>query len=233
MKKGAGLHCLRKNNSNCLTARLNDTDKDIATLKCKDYYNEEIYKIRTRPTSYTKWEEQYYYANFEWQDIAKIPYDCARETLLQSLQFQIINRYFPCNEKLHLWGKREDSACVLCGMVDTLEHYFIECSAIKIFWNSFKLWWRANFNFAINFGALDILLGIPNPNQLNEIRVLNFCILLAKAYVKKCKNKQQSIFFYEYQIELKERIVVEEYIYKLNNCEEKFNNDWECLVQSL
>ena len=101
--------------------------------------------------------------------------------------------------------------CELCDTLDSLEHYFIECSIVKIFWNSFKLWWSTHFTFSINFGPLDILLGIPNPNDLNELKILNFCILLAKAFIRKCKENQKLIFFYEYQIDLKEQMITEEY----------------------
>ena len=47
----------------------------------------------------------YYYADFDWLVLFKIPYKVARETNVQSLQFKIINRYIPCKENLYLWGK--------------------------------------------------------------------------------------------------------------------------------
>ena len=50
---------------------------------------------------------------------------------LQSLQFKIIHRHFPCNYRLHLWNIVEDSKCTYCNVVDTLSHYFAECQVVK------------------------------------------------------------------------------------------------------
>ena len=72
-----------------LTIKIEHKYIKVKEVKCKDVYWEEINKISMRPTSYYKWESEYFYVNFDWTDINKIPYICARETHLQSLQFQI------------------------------------------------------------------------------------------------------------------------------------------------
>ena len=59
--------------------------------------------------------------------------ECTTETFLQSLQFKIIHRYFPCNYRLHLWNIVEDSKCTYCNIVDTLNHYFAECQVSRDF----------------------------------------------------------------------------------------------------
>ena len=48
----------------------------------------------------------------------------AVETNLQSLQYQIVNRYIPCYANLKLWGKENNDKCPLCNEVGTLEHVF-------------------------------------------------------------------------------------------------------------
>ena len=53
----------------------------------------------------------YYYADFDWTVLFKIPYKVARETDVQSLQFKIINRYIPCKANLYLWGKESSDKC--------------------------------------------------------------------------------------------------------------------------
>ena len=54
-----------------------------------------------RPTSLEKWEELYYYVDFNWEHIFQLPYLTATETSLQSMQYQIIHRFFPCNSTVH------------------------------------------------------------------------------------------------------------------------------------
>ena len=91
-----------------------------------------------RPTCYYKWESEYFDANFDWDLINVIPYESTTETFLQSLQFKIIHRYFPCNYRLHAWNIVEDSKCTSCNIVDTLSHYFAEHQVVKGFWESVR-----------------------------------------------------------------------------------------------
>ena len=52
-----------------------------------------IYIKYERPTALYRWEEMYYYADFDWPVLFNISYKVARETDVQSLQFKIINTY--------------------------------------------------------------------------------------------------------------------------------------------
>ena len=98
-------------------------------IQCKDYYKEFVYIKYERPTALHGWEEMYYYTDFDWPVIFKIPYKVALETDVQSLQFKIINRYIPCKENLYLWGKESSHKSRLCNEIDTIEHsvHIIEC----------------------------------------------------------------------------------------------------------
>ena len=153
---------------------LNYNNKVITTNRSRSYL--EINKIMERPTCYYKWESEYFYATFDWDLINVIPYECTKETYLQSLQFKIIHCYFPCNYRLHLWNIVEDSKCTYCNIVDTLSHYVAECQVVKGFWESVKRWFLLVFQFVINFAPLDIILGIPHCDNSNVIMNLNFVI---------------------------------------------------------
>mgnify|MGYP000209167433 CR=1 FL=1 len=142
---------------------------DIKKATCSQLYSVEIEKIVQRPTCYFKWESEYYFANFEWDLINVIPYECTTETYLQSLQFKIIHRYFPCNYHLHLWKIIDSNRCTYCNATDTLSHYFAECEAVRTFWISLKAWFLRIFEFSINFTALDVLLGVTNAGKSNDI----------------------------------------------------------------
>ena len=77
---------------------------DVRHATCNQFYWSEVEKNAQIPTSYFKWESYYYYANFDWEVINKISYECTTETYLQSLQFKIIHRYFPCKYNLKMWN---------------------------------------------------------------------------------------------------------------------------------
>ena len=140
-----------------------------------------------------------------------IPYECTAEIYLHSLQYKILHRYFPYNYNLHLWSVIDSNQCVHCDDIDTLGHYFAECQVVKVFWKSLKTWFLRTFQFVINFTTLDILLGIPNYDKNNDATNLNFIILFAKNYIYTCKKNSIPIDFYKFQVNLKTRMIMEEF----------------------
>ena len=161
----------------------------------KQYYWELMKRNRDKSKAIEKWEENYLH-NFDWSEIFKLPYETTRETKLQSLQYQIINRYFPCGHNLNIWYSTNEYSCSFCNENESLEHYFYSCPYVKRFWKSFMNWWKTIYDCYIQLNVLDILFGIVNENNDNMIGCLNFCILLAKRYIKSVHengNKDQSI----------------------------------------
>ena len=75
----------------------------------------------------------------------------------------------------------------------------------------------ACFQFFINFTPLDILLGIPNYDNSNVIMNFNFVILFAKYFIYDCKRNDKPVDFYNFQVKLKTRMVIEEYRSELYN----------------
>ena len=216
-----------------LTIKIEHKYIKVKDVKCKDIYWEEINKKSMRPTSYYKWESEYYYVDFDWTKINKIPYICARETHLQSLQFQILNRFYPCGYMLNIWKINSDNKCKICLQIDTLEHYFTECIGVQMFWEAVKNWFTYHFEFRINFSPLDILFGIPNIGNNNELTALNFVILFAKSFIKQCKVNESHVNFPAFIKKLKERMATEKYIHVLNDTLIEFATKWETLFDSL
>ena len=101
---------------------------DLRQVKCSQLYWADVLKIVERPTCYYKWESEYYYATFDWELINSIPYESTAETYLQSLQFKIIHRYFPCKYNRHLWNIVDDNKCEFCNDVDTFKPLFCRMS---------------------------------------------------------------------------------------------------------
>ena len=216
-----------------LRIKINKTNKPINVLLNKEIYWELIEKQRQRPTAIEKWEEMYYYVNFEWDYIFTLPYRIARETYLQSLQFQILHRYFPCASNVHIWYPHEQEKCNHCDTDDTLEHYFSECKKVKPFWSWFRRWINSIYGCNIMYCTLDIIFGIPNLNESTMLDVINFCILLAKYFIKKCKYSNVDIIEVKYKSLLKERLSVEKLLLTEENRENVFYQKWEDIYRSL
>ena len=84
---------------------------------------------------------------------------------IQSMQYQLLNRYFPSGDRLNIWYDTDLYKCILCMRDETVEHYFFDCSFIKSFWNSFMRWWRDICECNIQLGISDILFAIVNSNR--------------------------------------------------------------------
>jgi hypothetical protein len=168
--------------------KVQSTFKQLQSITCKEFYNEFVRRKVTIPTAIRKWEDEYFYANFQWNIIFRLPYTSSRETTVQSQQFQIINRYFPCRQMLHTWYEHEDPHCIFCdNEIDSIEHYFFFCNTVRDLWRSFSDLFRATYNVYFQLGCLDIMFGLYNELNDNILTVMNFCILQGKAYIKKAK----------------------------------------------
>ena len=82
--------------SQSLMVKLSNKYVELRKATCRQLDWAEIKIISERPTCYFKWESEYFFAYFDWDLINIIPYECTSDTYLQSMQYKIIHRYFPC-----------------------------------------------------------------------------------------------------------------------------------------
>jgi len=213
-----------------LEIRIGLNYKHILGVRCKDFYWHFINKIYETPTAVMKWEELYYFVDFDWKNIFVLPYKSTSETSLQSMQYQIINRYFPCKSFIGLWNTEIDTKCTLCNDEETLEHYFYHCDIVKQFWSKFFDWWHRASDCRFNLRAIDIIFGLMNELHDRLIDVLNYCIILAKKFILDCRTKDELCNFNVFQSKLKSRLLVEEYIATINGRLPAFIQKWNFIV---
>jgi len=170
--------------------------KDIEDITCKDIYWEHISQISSLPKAETKWKSYLNIEDIHWQDHYVIPFNVSRETSLQSFQYKIFHRFFPCNYTLSIWYKDQNCLCNLCNQTDYLEHYFYFCPNVQHLWHAIQKWWKSILEVTINLNEIYILFGIPNTNTNDDsmIDVLNMCILYAKWYIFTCKKDNVQLF---------------------------------------
>ena len=213
--------------SNTIDLKINFIQKDFFKLKCKQLYSEFIILKSERPSALYKWEELYYYAELDWKHIFRLPYTTARETTLQSFQYQIINRYIPCRNNLHLWRKEPDNLCVECKEIDTIEHYLYKCQSLNNFWSNLKTILYNAFNINMQLSTLDVIFGILNENNSDPVfDAINFCILFAKYFIHICKTQSDPIDFAHFKIKIKERLAIEQFLHVQNEKLTVFENKW-------
>jgi hypothetical protein len=85
---------------------LNNKKMDLRTITCKEVYKHLINLVSKTPTAVQKWCEMYETLNeIDWKLIFQTLYNIVRETKLQSFQYKILNRIFPCNHWVSKWNQ--------------------------------------------------------------------------------------------------------------------------------
>ena len=218
--------------SDKIIGTVNKVPRSIFDIETKDVYWELVGRIVEKPSAASKWEELYDLTEFDWESIYCTPL-VARESTLQSFQYKVMHRFFPCNAILNTWYPTQSACCDYCNEIDTIEHYFVECNAVQLFWKYLFNWLNSTTKIHLHIKRLEIIFGIINENNLNVLNVINFCILFAKYYIYKQKKERKDIDFYRYQIELRNRLEIECIICTQQQNIEMFNEMWKDVLENL
>ena len=210
---------------NIIKVRINDKQKEIEKVTCKDVYWEYVKKIRMTPTAQSKWSKYVNTEDIVWKDHYVIPYVVCKETALQSFQYKILNRFYPCQYTLSLWYKDQQSNCIDCNDIDHLEHHFYECNHVYRFWTAVENWWKITLQMSIPLNAKHVLFGMPNPNEDKIIDVLNLCILYGKWYISECKKNNTQLFLPNYIRMVKGKLTTEKTLSCIQG-DESFEKRW-------
>ena len=126
---------------------------------------------------------------------AKVPdwktlLETTSNTKLYIMQWKINNIIFPCGVYLKKIKINPSENCIHCSecKLDTIEHYFIQCPSLGIFWRGIN-----NTNASIS--GTDILFGHPNKD-------INIIILIAKYAIYLCKLQMRKAYVVEYERQL-------------------------------
>jgi hypothetical protein len=192
------------------------TNKDIYWIFIKQKQQEAIIINKLRKTLGIK--------NDEWDEIFLIP-KAVRNTKVQSFQYKVLFNLIPCNLYLKRIKKSDTDKCDQCGELDDILHYFWECNQNQIFWTRFKAWWQGMMEEHVQIDKKTVLVGCTG--KVENMKVLNACILIAKWHIYKNKLNNDLIFFYKYLCELKYAIKIEKNIAMRNNQLREYNVIWQ------
>ena len=193
------------------------------------FYLELIRKKIKTPTCITKWKEIYpgfHNAHDElWSNIFYLAFSTTRDTNLQTFQYKIIHRLITCQKNLFEMKLVEKPSCTYCNDTDDISHFFLFCPKVNEFWNVFFNWWNTLGDIQIQYDCESleesILFGFQAEGDI--LNVLNFCILLAKYYIYKQRiHNNNSIDFYQYLVQLKYKLKLEQTICTYNNNQNVF-----------
>ena len=203
--------------------KINNITKSITKTTNKDIYKLLVSKKIKSPTAIERWIESYpFLETQEWDLIYKLPYKITTEPYLQSFQYKILNRLLNCRDKLHTWNLVENSYCQQCKNIDTIEHHLFHCKDTQVFWKKIQDWLYNSIEISFKFTICEIIFGLPNNSD--DLKIINYVILIAKWYINQCKSADRSIFFINFLTILKEKL---EIIMYNNAIKYTVNSDWQ------
>lgn len=110
-----------------------------------------------------------------WQSIYKIPFQCLRETKLQSFQFKILYRIIPCNQYLKQLRNKEHDCCDYCNDQDTIVHFLYNCQKVQSPWSQFCSWFERETQINLKVSPQEYLLGVTC--NRHNVKVVNTLLL--------------------------------------------------------
>ena len=172
------------------------------------------------------WEKQLetQFTDVQWKHFFSI---CQIEPnpRIQSFQYSIIHRYFPCNYYLSKWKVEHSANCDTCNTKDDILHYFYNCQLVRGFWQEIQNWIRRKTKSNFELNEQNTTLGIFTKGKNTD--ALNFLILQAKWFIYKQKKSGEKIHFYKFIENFKNRIEVERQRYALKEKQDLFINKFE------
>ena len=207
--------------------------RSVKELYCRDFCSLFLQNKVETPKAELKWNKYLGVTNDDWDAIYCIPFTVTRDTAIQSLQFKILHRYYPCNYVLSKWYKDQSSQCSYCNEIDYIEHYFYSCASIKRFWNSVQKWWLHNIECSIQLSKEDVVLGMINVNNDKMLDIFNLCMLIAKWHIVKCRKDNVDPDLYDFLRHLKYVMEMEKIYYKMENRTNIFIERWNILYECL
>jgi hypothetical protein len=205
----------------------------LKTLKSKDLYvmlleSEHDCNSIANPQLY--WQNKYKINEETMKLVFTLPYRVSKLTILQSLQYKILNKILNCNYWLHKIKIKESPMCRFCSEDETIEHFFFGCPITKQFWYAFQTWWNALGHHTIEIiEEGDVILGYDLTNKKET--TFNCCILVAKKMIyesKNYKNKQPDI--YKYHLDLKDIVEIDRQVSIKNNKLDQFKDFWQNII---
>ena len=113
---------------------------------------------------------------------------------------------------------------------DTIEHFFIECTLVTLFWTSLNRWWKRLSNALYNISDTHILFGFFEKSPLNAC--LNFILILAKKFIHDCKMNKQ-FFFFPFIKVIKIQLSLEEAICAAKGDLDNFNTTFGTIYENI
>lgn len=120
-------------------------------------------------------------------------------------------------------GVVDDPFCNECGELETIQHFFVECHEVRVFWDNVVA--RINSKvkpcYCIEGNANDVIFGV-----LNTRRVVNLIILIAKQFIVSRRFKEEQVCLEDFIPFLARHYYMEKIIATKKHSVDNFKAKW-------
>ena len=152
--------------------------KDLSVSKVRSCLLYQAMVPERVPTAQSRWATEGIDFGADWCKVYDMPFRVTASTKLQSLQYRITHRYFPTRRFLFTRRIIDDPFCDNCGEVETMQHLFFKCSAVRPFWNDLIEAINVRRTTEISPTENEIMFG-----GSGYPAVLNLIIIVAKQFI--------------------------------------------------
>ena len=138
------------------------------------------------------------------------PSIATQEIRLRELQWKIMHNIYPTNILLNKMKVVDDNKCSYCtDKVDFLEHFFYECTPVKVFWKKVDKYIFDATETKTHLTLNDVVFGLQNQAPCKATtNVINEIILIGKMCIsikKKTKSSTNLFLIFENQLSIRKK----------------------------
>ena len=137
-------------------------------------------------------------------------------------QFKLLHKRVVTNKALQYMGIKNNSACPYCEeQIETIEHAFLQCTAVRTIWQEVETWLKNNIDNKIKIPDIEKILGTDKEND-----IVGKTILATKRMINRNRQKGSQYTLREIKSILKSQLVIEEYQSGIDGNDVEFLKTW-------
>ena len=161
----------------------------LEKLSSKELYSLLISAIEHHPTLQKYFDNLFSNIELPWKDIYLTAHKATANSYLRCFNYKIVNNVLYLNKKLLKFRKTQCPLCSFCHTeAETTLHTFHNCSATKILWNQFLLFFETDLDFP-DLTPQATLFGFVNESDNNLNILQNHILLIFKLYVYQSRER--------------------------------------------
>ena len=139
--------------------------------------------------------------------IYSIPFKVTKDIRLAIFQFKIVHHILPTNATLFRDKITQHDKYHLCDQKQAMNHLFVSCPDVQIFWRSFSRWWNVQNDDFIVLNDETVICGFTN--DFSQQLGLNLCLVIAKYYIYSASGDGENYYFEAFLACLKSKLFIE------------------------